>query len=332
MPGATILGCAGLALGPEEAAFFREADPWGFILFARNIETPDQLRRLTADLRSTVGREAPVLIDQEGGRVQRLRPPHWRQWLPPLEALARAGGDPRAMWLRYRLIAAELHAVGVDVNCAPMADVAGAETHPFLRDRCYGETVAAVVAAARAAAEGLLAGGVLPVLKHIPGHGRATADSHLDLPVVAADAATLRSTDFAAFTALNDLPMAMTAHIVYAALDDLPATCSPRMMALLREEIGFDGLIMSDDISMQALSGTLGARSGAALAAGCDVVLHCNGNLAEMQEVAGASGNMTEAAATRADRALAARRPPEPVDIIALERELAALTGEQGHG
>jgi beta-N-acetylhexosaminidase len=333
-PGATIFGCAGPTLGRDEAAFFAEADPWGFILFARNVESPAQLRRLTADLRAAVGRDAPVLIDQEGGRVQRLAPPQWRAWPPPLDDCAAAGAAAgRAMELRYRIIAHELRGVGIDVNCAPCADIAGHGTHPFLRNRCYGETVATVAAAARGVARGLIEGGVLPVLKHIPGHGRATADSHHDLPRVDASREDLAATDFAAFRALADLPMAMTAHVVYPALDpEACATLSPAAVAAIREEIGFRGLLMSDDIGMGALAGPIAARSAAAIAAGCDVVLHCSGDLSEMQAVASASGRLTPAAAARAAAALAARRAPGPIDIAALQAELETLRRGRGDG
>lgn len=334
MTGATILGCEGFALLPDERAFLREADPWGFILFARNVQTPEQVSRLTADLRDAVGRDAPVLIDQEGGRVQRLRAPHWTEWLAPMDQMRRAGpAAVRAMWLRYRLIAAELHALGIDANCAPIADVAGPRTHPFLKNRCYGEDVATVTAAARAAADGLLEGGVLPVLKHIPGHGRATVDSHLSLPTVAAPRAELEATDFAAFRALNDLPMAMTAHIVFTALDpEAPATCSPAVMRMIREEIGFQNLLMSDDVSMEALAGSLAERSRASIAAGCDVVLHCNGKRGEMEEVVAASGRMGPDAARRGEAALAARRTPDTADIAELSAELAQLLAEPVNG
>ena len=326
-PAAAILGCAGPALDADERAFLRDADPWGFILFARNVETPDQLRMLTGALREAVGRDAPILIDQEGGRVQRLGPPHWRDWPPPLDMAATP--DPeRALWLRYRLIAADLAALGIDVNCAPLADIATSATHPFLRNRCYGTDVAAVTARARAVADGLAAGGVLPVLKHVPGHGRAVADSHAELPAVDADGANLRASDFAPFRALADLPMAMTAHVVYRGLGSAaPATTDPAMIALIRDELGFDGLLMSDDIVMGALEGSMGARSAAALAAGCDVVLHCNGDREEMAEVVAVVGRLSPIAARRADAALAVRRPPASVDIAALEAELSGLTG-----
>jgi beta-N-acetylhexosaminidase len=323
---AAILGCEGLSLGAGEAAFFRDADPWGFILFGRNVADPWQLARLVADLRESVGREAPVLIDQEGGRVARLGAPHWRAWLDPLAQAARAGAaGPRSFWLRYRLIAAELAALGIDANCAPSADIAGPRTHPFLRARCLGQSAAEAAANARAAAKGLLAGGVLPVLKHLPGHGRAEVDSHLALPVVAEDAATLGAEDFAPFRALADLPMAMTAHVRYPALADAPATLSAPIIGLIRESIGFRGLLMTDDISMQALSGSLAGRSAAALAAGCDVVLHCNGKRAEMEAVVAAAGALCPAAEARAAAALACRRRPEPIDSRALAAELGAV-------
>ncbi|MFD3189667.1 beta-N-acetylhexosaminidase [Sedimentitalea sp. HM32M-2] len=331
--GATILDAEGLRLSPDEAAFFRDADPFGFILFARNLDTPDQIRALCGDLRAAVGRDAPITIDQEGGRVQRLRPPLARDWLPPLDHVSRAGDHaPRAMYLRYRLIADELRQLGIDSNCAPMADLAGPQTHPFLKNRCYGDHPEQVSELARAVAQGLLDGGVLPVLKHIPGHGRATADSHFDLPHVAVDAETLDATDFAPFRALNDLPMGMTAHLVYDAIDPRPATISPPMMALIRQRIGFDGLIMTDDISMKALSGTLGALSRAAIDAGCDVVLHCNGSLSERRQVAEAAGHMSPSAHRRAEAALAARQAPDDLDIRACEADLHRLMGGSVYG
>jgi beta-N-acetylhexosaminidase len=331
--GACILAPAGPALAPDERAFFGDADPWGFILFARNVESPEQLRRLTDALCDTVARDAAILIDQEGGRVARLGPPHWRSWMPPLDQVRAAGPDraARSMWLRYRLIAAELRAVGIDTNCAPVADIAEGTTHPFLKNRCYGTDLASVVACARAVAEGLMAGGVLPVLKHIPGHGRAAVDSHRDVPVVGTGADALGASDFAAFRALADLPVAMTAHVVYDAIDGRSvATCSPAAINLIREHIGFDGLLMTDDISMRALTGSLELRCRDAIAAGCDLVLHCNGDAAEMEVVAEASGTLSDEAARRAGAALARRTAPQPVDIPALEAELAELLGGQG--
>ncbi|MFP4304858.1 glycoside hydrolase family 3 N-terminal domain-containing protein [Rhodosalinus sp.] len=323
---AAILGCAGPRLTEPERRFFARAQPWGFILFARNCESAAQTAALVADLRDCVGRRAPVLIDQEGGRVTRLSEDAGRRWLPPLDAVARAGERAADMLrLRYRVIAHELSALGIDVNCAPLADIATPATHPFLRNRCLGETPGAVAARARAVAEGLLAGGVLPVLKHIPGHGRATADSHHDLPRVEAPLADLRLTDFAPFAALSDLPMGMTAHVVYAALDDRAATVSTTAIGLIRQELGFGGLLMTDDLSMQALSGDVGGRAAAARAAGCDIALHCNGDLAEMEAVIAAAGPLAGAAAARAEAALARRRTPEPVDIAALEAKHDAL-------
>ena len=329
--GAAILGCLGPVLAAAERAFYADADPWGFILFARNVESPDQLRRLTGDLRDAVGRAAPVLVDQEGGRVQRLRAPHWREFLPPLDQMALVAPDQRvrAMWLRGRLIADDLAGVGIDVTCTPNADIADADTHPFLRNRCYGGDVATVVAAARAVALGLAAGGILPVVKHMPGHGRARLDTHVELPRVDAPMAELMAHDFAPFRALADLPMAMTAHIVFSAIDpDLPATQSAAVIAVIRDQIGFGGLLMSDDLSMQALSGSHGARAAAAIAAGCDLVLHCNGDPVEMRAVVGAAGAMSGAAVARAAAALAGRGVVSPGDMAALGAELAALTGQ----
>ena len=323
---ATILGLAGPTLGPDEAAFFRAADPWGFILFARNVEDPAQLTRLTSDLRAAVGRDCPILVDQEGGRVQRLRAPHWREYLPPLDQVAAAGPHAaRSLWLRARLIAEELRAVGIDANCAPTADIAGADTHPFLRNRCFGSDAATVIAHARTTAEGLLAGGVLPIIKHMPGHGRATADSHHDLPLVDADADTLFAKDFKVFEALADLPLAMTSHVCYTAFDAAPATQSAVMVDLMRGKIGFDGLLMTDDLSMQALAGSIGERAARAMAAGCDIALHCNGKMPEMQEVVAAAGTLSPQADARAARALTWRRAPEPADIPALLAELAEM-------
>ena len=323
--GATILGCEGLRLTPQEKSLFRHVTPFGFILFARNIDTADQIQALCGELRDCVGHNAPILIDQEGGRVQRLRPPLATEWTPPLDFVQAAGENAeRAMYLRYLITALELRAVGVDANCAPMVDVACAETHPFLENRCYGTDVSGVSTLGRAVANGLTDGGVLPVLKHIPGHGRAQADSHLDLPRVSSSAQDLER-DFAPFRALNDLPMGMTAHLVYEALDPRPATTSPKMMQLIRDQIGFDGLIMTDDISMQALSGPLSQRSSDAISAGCDVVLHCNGHLSEMVEVADASGQMSETAQRRALAVLNARKAPVTLDISALTAELETL-------
>ena len=327
-PGATILDADGLRLTAEEKAFFRDADPFGFILFARNVGAPDQLRALTDEMREAVGRDAPILIDQEGGRVQRIWPPMARKWLPPLDFAEAAGaGAPRAMYLRARLIAEDLRRHGIDTNCAPTLDVARDETHPFLRNRCYGTDPDTVAELGRATARGFLDGGVLPVAKHMPGHGLARADSHHDLPRVGLSLEELSDVDFAPFRALNDLPMGMTAHIVFDRIAPAPATLSPEMIALIREDIGFDGLLMTDDISMKALAGTAAEITRSALAAGVDVVLHCNQPLAERMAVAEAAGEMSAAGWTRAERALAQRQPPRPLDMTAVEAELDALSG-----
>lgn len=323
-PNATILGgIAGTGLTAAERDFFRAAAPWGFILFGRNVESPDQVRRLTGDLRDAVGRDAVITVDQEGGRVQRLRRPHWTDWPAPLD---QAAAGPRAMWLRYRLIGQELREVGIDSNCAPTLDVAQAETHPFLRNRCLGTDPKTVALLGRAAADGMLAAGVLPVIKHLPGHGRAVADSHHALPIVVAAPEDLEAMDFAPFRALNDLPMGMTAHIRFTALDDRPATASAVMIRLIRDRIGFDGLLMTDDITMNALSGTAADRAAAAIAAGCDLVLHCNGTLASMEPVVAAAGALSPDAQRRADAALAQRRAPQDHDPAALMAEWRGLT------
>ena len=289
---AAIFGCAGPALSAEERAFFREVRPWGFILFKRNVETPDQVRRLTDQLREAIDAPgAPMLVDQEGGRVQRLGPPYWRKY-PPGRAYGRlAANDPlirrEITRLGARLMAHDLATLGINVDCLPVLDVPDPSGHEIIGDRAYGETPAEVARLGRAAAEGLIAGGVLPVIKHIPGHGRAMADSHLDLPVVEASLAELDGRDFEPFRVLSDMPMAMSAHVVYAAIDKRgPGTTSRKVIGqVVRKAIGFDGLLMTDDLSMKALRGGFAERARKALAAGCDVVLHCNGDMAEMQAV-----------------------------------------------
>ena len=331
MANAFITGIEGLSLGGNERAFLRDADPWGFILFRRNVDTPAQVRALVASLREAVGRNAPVLIDQEGGRVQRLAPPHWPSYPPgafygSIYDRDRTEGLAAAK-LGARLIASDLAALGIDVDCLPLADVPVSEADPVIGNRAYGTTPAKVAAIGAAVAQGLIEGGVLPVLKHIPGHGRATADSHHRLPVVEVDRATLESSDFAAFRPLAKLPLGMTAHVVFSAIDPVaPATTSGTMVReVIRQHIGFDGLLMSDDVSMNALSGTLAERSRAALRAGCDVVLHCNGKLDEMRAVAGESPPLAGDAARRADAALAARRKPADFDVAAAREEFATL-------
>ncbi|WP_370541611.1 glycoside hydrolase family 3 N-terminal domain-containing protein [Actibacterium sp. 188UL27-1] len=326
--GAYILGCRGTWLRDREKAFFADANPWGFILFARNMETPAQVRALCTDLRQTVGRNAPILIDQEGGRVQRMERPYWRKYLPPLDQITRSAPEDmvRGMYLRARLIAAELHSVGIDVNCAPVADIITDRTHRFLRNRCYGADAQTVLDAARAVAQGSLDGGVLPVMKHVPGHGRAFVDSHHEPPHVNIDLNTLAATDFVPFAGLSDLPLAMTGHMIFDQIDPgVPTTASAKMVRIIRDMIRFDGLLMTDDISMEALSGTVADRSLAAIRAGVDISLHCNGNLDQMESVAETVGLMTPAAQARADGALAQRRAPDAIDVPALEEELNSL-------
>lgn len=324
---ACILGCLGPRLTPEEIAYFRDADPWGFILFARNIETPDQVRALTSALRETVGRNAPILIDQEGGRVARFRAPHWREWDPALDfAQAYGPNAEEAMYLRGRMIADDLHSVGVDVNCAPMLDIATADSHAIILNRCYGYDTETVAENGRALANGQLDGGVLSIIKHIPGHGRADLDSHFDLPQLDTPLADLQVTDFAPFRRLNDLPMAMTAHITYTAIDpEACATLSPKAISTIRSDIGFDGLLMTDDLSMKALGGTFEDRTQKALAAGCDIILHCNGERAEMDPILANTPKLTGHAAARASAALDQRITPEPFDRAAAEAELKTL-------
>jgi beta-N-acetylhexosaminidase len=318
---AAILGCSGLKLTAEEQAFFRDVRPWGFILFGRNIDTPDQVRRLTAALRETVGREdAPILIDQEGGRIQRLGPPHWPAY-PTGRAYGELPADRRREVTRLgaRLIAHDLAELGINVDCVPVLDVPDPDGHEIIGDRAYGDTPEDVALLGRAACEGLIAGGVLPIVKHIPGHGRAKADSHLELPVVEAAFEDLDARDFAPFRALSDMPMAMTAHVIYAAIDATQsATTSEAVFErVIRGAIGFDGLVMCDDLSMKALSGPLEERAALSLAAGCDVVLHCNGDMAEMRAVIGGTGELAGRAAERA-RAALSRIPgaPEPLDHV----------------
>jgi beta-N-acetylhexosaminidase len=328
---AFITGLSGTALTPAERAFLREIEPWGLIVFQRNVETPAQLTRLTAAFRDAVGRDAPVLVDQEGGRVQRLGPPHWPAY-PAGAAYGRIyDRDPalgrKAAYLGACLIAADLVAVGIDVDCLPIADVPVAGANSVIGDRAYGERADKVAALGRSVADGLLEGGVLPVLKHVPGHGRATVDSHDALPLVETDRETLANTDFAAFRPLCDLPLAMTAHVVYSAIDPIaPATTSVTLVRdVIRGWLGFRGLLMSDDISMGALSGPIAARTRAAIVAGCDVVLHCNGDLDEMRAVASAVPALTGAAAERSEAALARRGRMSRHDLGALRAEWAAL-------
>src|ERR1700689_3779921 len=318
---AFITGVAGPALTDEERKFLRDMQPWGLIVFARNIAGPAPLRRLIGEFRSAVGRDAPVLIDQEGGRVQRLGPPHWPKYPPGAAYGALYDRDREiglaAARLGARLIAGDLADLGIDVDCLPLGDVPVPGSDAVIGDRAYGTEPQKVAAVAGAIAEGLADGGVLPVLKHIPGHGRATADSHKRLPVVTTDRATLEATDFAAFRPLAALPLGMTAHVVFSAIDPVaPATTSVTIVGgVIRDSMGFRGLLVSDDISMAALSGSLGERARAALAAGCDMVLHCNGKMPEMLAVAAEAPRLAGVASRRAEAALAARKPPRPFEF-----------------
>jgi beta-N-acetylhexosaminidase len=331
---AFITGLAGLTISAKERAFLREAQPWGLIVFKRNVSTPSQAQDLVRSFRDTLGWEAPVLVDQEGGRVQRLGPPHWPTYPPGARYGELYDREPAAGLAAARLaghlIAADLAAVGIDVDCLPIADVPVAGGDPVIGDRAYGSEPGKVAAIAAAIAQGLQAGGVLPVLKHLPGHGRATADSHAKLPVVDTDRATLEASDFAAFRPLAGLPLGMTAHVVFSAIDPVaPATTSVTMVReVIRGLIGFQGLLMSDDVSMNALSGTIAERSRAALNAGCDVVLHCNGDLGEMAAVASEAPELSGVAAKRADAALAARSAPEQFDVEAARKIFTEMVAD----
>lgn len=332
MPLAAILGCAGPELTAAERAFFKAADPLGFIVFARNLIDPEQTRRLTADLRASVGRtDAPILIDQEGGRVARLKPPHWRH-PPAAERFGAIAAQDRAraaqaVRINHELIAEELLDLGVNVDCAPMIDVRAPGAHDIIGDRAFGTDPYLVADLGRAAAEGLLAGGVMPIVKHIPGHGRSAVDSHHDLPRVDADFDTLAETDFVPFRALNDVPWAMTAHIIYSAIDAVrPATLSPTVIAeVIRGEIGFRGLLVSDDLSMKALKGGLDELAGASLDAGCDVVLHCNGDMGEMETVVRGSRPLSAVGQARYEQGQRRLNRAPSFDKAEMLEELSAL-------
>ncbi|MHA1530122.1 MAG: glycoside hydrolase family 3 N-terminal domain-containing protein [Alphaproteobacteria bacterium] len=340
---AVIFGLAGRELQACERAFFADSTPWGFVLFARNVESPTQLSRLTADLRDATGRDVPVLIDQEGGRVARLGPPHWRRWQPVLRLFADDDGGAgeaaalEATRLRYRIIAGELAALGIDVDCVPLLDVPVPGAHDVIGERALGHSAEAVARRGRAVCEGLRAGGVLPVIKHLPGHGRAAVDSHHEAPRVATPRETLEAVDFAAFRPLADEALGMTAHVVFEAIDcSHCATMSPAVIAAIRHEIGFDGLLMTDDLSMNALPGAMASRVAGALAAGCDLILHCNGDMAEMREIAAHTPLLAGRAAGRAalaeaERAAIGHGSGEGFDIGAAEARYSELTGERLH-
>jgi beta-N-acetylhexosaminidase len=331
VPRAVILGCVGERLNPNERRFFTDSDPVGFILFRRNCRSPDQVRDLVASLRDAVGRsDAPVLIDQEGGRVARLRPPSWR--LYPSAACLGSLPDPQAELaarLDARLMADDLEQLGITVDCLPVLDTPVAEADPVIGDRAYGTEPGRVTKLARAVCEGLLEGGVLPVIKHIPGHGRAQVDSHYACPVVETPANELSRTDFAPFRALSAMPWAMSAHIVYMAIDPTaPATLSHRVISeVIRGVIGFDGVLVSDDLSMQALGGEIAERAERALSAGCDLVLHCNGDPCEMEAVVTATRPIAAQTADRLARGETIRRAsgPEPFDRNEVEAQFEAL-------
>jgi beta-N-acetylhexosaminidase len=336
---AFITGVAGTELSAAEREFIAAEQPWGFILFKRNVGSPSQVAALNVELRNALGdADAPVLIDQEGGRVQRLGPPNWPVY-PAGAAFGRLYDIDSALGLTAarlsaRLIADDLIEIGVTVDCLPLADVPVPGADAVIGDRAYGNEPGKVAAIARAVTEGLEQGGILPVLKHIPGHGRATADTHFTLPVVGTPESELEKTDFAAFQPLADLPMAMTAHVVFSAIDAAhPATTSAKMIErVIRGFIGFQGLLMSDDVSMNALAGSIAERTRAVFAAGCDVVLHCNGKLDEMRQVARETPELSGKAMERAQRALAARKPPLAFDRAVARAELDALIGQLGTG
>src|SRR5471032_492684 len=327
-----IYGCAGLTLSAAEQVFFHQTRPWGFILFARNIEGPAQVKALVAELRATVDDAGtPILIDQEGGRVARLKPPHW----PARPAAARFGklheinpeAAREAAYLNARLIAHDLASLGINVDCLPVLDVPVPGAHDIIGDRAFATDPATIIALGKAQIEGLMDGGVLPIMKHIPGHGRAGSDSHLALPRVTASLEELSASDFVTFRSLDQCPMAMTAHVVYESIDpQRPATTSPKVIRdVIRGEIGFDGLLISDDVSMGALSGPISVRTKAALFAGCDVVLHCNGKMDEMNDVAEEAKPLEGAALKRAEHALSHLAPPDAFDPAAAEARLAEL-------
>jgi beta-N-acetylhexosaminidase len=337
MARAFIIGVSGTEFTPQELDILKEFDPWGFILFKRNIEHPQQVKALTDTFRKTVGRpDAPVLVDQEGGRVQRLTKPHWPLY-PTGETYGRIGRiDPesakKAAYLGAYLIGIDLISVGISVDCLPVLDIPVAGAHDVIGDRAYGRDAQTVSVLGRAAAEGLMASGVIPIIKHIPGHGRAGVDSHLDLPIVDAPLSDLE-TDFMPFKANADLPMAMTAHVVYEAIDpNNPATTSKSVIeTIIRGKIGFDGLLMGDDVSMQALKGPIAERAKASLAAGCDVVLHCNGHFDEMQALAEVVPELTGKPLQRAEKALLSAQKSYPQrDLVDARAEFASLLALAG--
>ena len=332
-----ISGCAGEALTGDEWRFFQDARPCGFILFKRNCREPEQVKALVNSFKDAIGSDnLLILVDQEGGRVQRLAPPHWRK-LPPAAAygmLYREDADLAVEAARsvFQLVAMDLRALGLNCDCVPVLDLPARGLTDAIGDRAFGPNAGMIAELGRAVAEGLMAGGVLPAMKHLPGHGRATADSHKALPVVDATLETLADTDFAPFMALRDLPVGMTAHILFSAIDrNGPATTSRLIVdTIIRGRIGFQGLLLSDDLGMEALKGTVGERTSAVLAAGCDVALHCSGRLSEMIETANAAGELDGPAEDRFLAALAKRRPPEAFDASRAMETLAEVLAMVG--
>ncbi len=327
-----IYGFSGTELTSDERRFFADAQPWGFILFGRNIADREQVRTLVQSLRECLGDErAPVMIDQEGGRVARLNPPHWiaRRPAASFGAVHRSSAESarEAAYLNARLIANDVFQLGINVDCAPVLDVPVEGADAVIGDRAFAHDPAVVIDLGRATIEGMLDGGVLPVMKHIPGHGRATADTHKALPHVTVPVEVLSASDFVTFRSLNHCPMAMTAHVVFDAIDpQRPATTSPKVIRdVIRGEIGFEGLLISDDLSMNALKGPLSVRTKAALFAGCDIALHCNGSMDEMREVAAEAKPLQDLWLKRCESALAHLATPEPIDAQAAEARLAQL-------
>ncbi|PIR39530.1 MAG: beta-N-acetylhexosaminidase [Alphaproteobacteria bacterium CG11_big_fil_rev_8_21_14_0_20_39_49] len=301
---AVIFGIEGQEVSSREKDFFKNVKPIGFILFARNVDNPEQVKALVGDLKSVVGWDCPVLIDQEGGRVSRLKPPHWRN-SPPMSVFAQLAKTDikkaeQASYLNSRIIGKELFDLGINVDCAPVCDLLFDDAHNIIGDRSFGSDVEIVTRLARKSAQGFLDSGILPVIKHIPGHGRALSDSHLELPVVDASPEELYESDFKVFKNLCNMPWAMTAHILYKAIDDKkPATLSQNLINIIRNEIGFKGFLISDDLSMEALQGSFASRTRESLNAGCDAVLHCNGKMDEMVEIADNVGELSGMAKKR---------------------------------
>jgi beta-N-acetylhexosaminidase len=333
-----IFGTSGLSLTDNERALFREVNPAGYIFFKRNIDSRDQVRALTDELRALHGRDdVPILIDQEGGRVTRMKPPVWPEF--PAGAAFDALYDVSAMTAieaarnNAEAIALTLTEVGINVDCLPLLDVRVPETTPAIGDRAMGSEPLRVAALGRAVLDGLAKGGVVGVIKHMPGHGRAVVDSHHELPTVSVSKNELEQ-DFAPFRALNKAPMGMTGHIVFEAYDrDRPSTMSPIIIGqVIRDEIGFDGLLMSDDLDMSALSGDVPSRAVECVEAGCDLALNCWGRFDEMIEIANRLPDISAAALDRLNRAMASIMPVDFsgerfIELMAKRDELLALAG-----